>query len=231
MNQNPDTTGQEMPAPKPAAKTDVLENAARWLSAVFSPLLSATYGVMLAMWLSYLCYSPFRAKAIVVVMTFVATCVVPVIIIFVLSRVGVVKDPSLNTRSDRTVPYLLSALCYIGVGVYYRFVNAPEWLSMFVFGGGLALIILGIVNRYWKISAHAAGMGGLVAMLFFMMCSGNSVENMQWQFLSSVLLAGMVCTSRVVLHRHTLWQLGVGFVVGFVCVFLPAWFFPGDVLP
>ena len=128
-----------------------------------------------------------------------------------------VKDPSLNTRGDRTVPYLLSALCYIGAGVYYRFVNAPEWLSMFVFGGGLALIILGIVNRYWKISAHAAGMGGLVAMLFFMMCSGNSVENMQWQFLASVLLAGMVCTSRVAarsgIHRGIRLRVPSGMVL------------------
>jgi len=214
-------TAPEAPREKNA---DMIESASRWMSAVFSPLLSATYGVVLAMWLSYLCYSPFRAKAIVVVMTFVATCVIPVIIIFLLSRTGVVKDPSLNNRSDRTVPYLLSSLCYFGVGIYYHFINAPQWLSMFVAGGGVALIILGIVNRHWKISAHAAGMGGLVAMLFFLICSGNSVEGMQWQFLVSVLLAGLVCTSRVVLQRHTLWQLAAGFLTGLVCVFLPAWF-------
>lgn len=208
-----------------------ITSAARFLSALFSPLLMGTYGILLAMWLSFLCYSPFQAKAIVTAVTFVATCIVPVIFIFVLDRLGVVKDPSLNNREDRTLPYILTTVCYIGTGIYYRFVNAPVWLSMFLFGGALALIVLTIVNRFWKISGHATGMGGIVAMLYFLLCSGNSPLSMQWEFMAGIVLAGCVCTSRLILQRHTLLQVAAGFLNGFVCVFLPAWFCQGVALP
>lgn len=204
---------------------------ARLLSALFSPLLMGTYGILLAMWLSYLCYSPFKAKAIVVAVTFTATCIIPIIAIFLLDKAGVVKDPSLNDRRDRTAPYLLTTMCYIGVGIYYHFVNAPIWLSLFMFGGAVALLILTMVNRAWKISGHATGMGGIVALLFFLMCSGYSPGDIQWEFILGIALAGMVCTSRLILQRHTLMQVGAGFLNGFVCVFFPAWFLSGASLP
>lgn len=204
---------------------------ARFLSAICSPLLMGTYGITLAIWISYLCYSSDKAKAVVIAVTFVATCIIPIIGIFLLNKVGVVKDPTLNDRSDRTVPYVLTALCYVGTAVYYRFVNAPVWLSMFAIGGAVALVILTMVNRRWKISGHATGMGGIVAMLFFLMCSGNSPVDMQWEFITGVILAGLVCTSRLILERHTLMQVGAGFLNGFLCTFLPTWFFSGAQLP
>lgn len=204
---------------------------ARFLSAICSPLLMGTYGITLAIWLSYLCYSSDKAKAAVIAVTFVATCIIPIIGIFLLNKVGVVKDPTLNDRSDRTVPYVITAICYVGSAVYYRFVNAPVWLSMFAIGGAVALMILTLVNRKWKISGHATGMGGIVAMLFFLMCSGNSPVDMQWEFITGVILAGLVCTSRLILERHTLLQVGAGFLNGFLCTFLPTWFFSGAQLP
>lgn len=204
---------------------------ARFFSFLFSPLLMGTYGILLSMWLSYLCYSTPKAKAIVIAVTFVATCIIPVIAIFSLNKAGIVKDPSLNDRADRTLLYIITTLCYIAVGVYYHSVSAPVWLSMFVFGGALALIILTIVNRRWKISGHATGMGGVVAMLFFIMCSGNSPLDMQWEFMAGVVIAGIVCSSRLILGRHTLMQVAAGFANGFICVFLPAWFLCGAKLP
>lgn len=204
---------------------------ARFFSALFSPLLMETYGILVAMWLSYLCYSPMKAKAIVAAVTFVATCVIPVILIFLLNKGGVIKDPSLNDSKDRTAPYLLTTVCYIGVGIYYHFVNAPVWLSLFMFGGALALLLITLINHKWKISGHATGMGGLVSLLYFLMCSGVCPENIQWEFIVGVILAGAVCSSRLILQRHTLLQVGAGFLCGFVCTFLPTWFLSGASLP
>lgn len=210
---------------------NIIVIAARFFSMVFSPLLMGTYGILLSIWLSYLCYSSPKAKAIVMAVTFVATCIIPIIAIFALSKAGAVRDTSLNERNDRTLPYIITTLCYIAVGIYYHFVSAPVWLSLFMLGGGIALVILTVVNRWWKISGHATGMGGLVAMLFFMMCSGNSPLDMQLEFILGVLVAGLVCSSRLILERHTLMQVGAGFANGFLCVFLPAWFLAGAQLP
>lgn len=208
-----------------------INTIARTLSALFSPLLMGTYGIILAMVLSYLSYSPMRAKLIVVAVTFVVTCAIPVIAIFLLNKLGVVKNPTLSDRTDRTAPYIIATICYLAVAIYYHFVKAPVWLSMFMLGGAIALVILTVVNRYWKISGHATAMGGIVAMMFFLMCSGSCPQNIQPEFIASVIIAGMVCTSRLILNCHTLMQVGAGFLNGFVCVFLPAWHFHGILIP
>ena len=172
-----------------------LSRAATVLSAIFSPLLMATYGVALAMVLSFLCFIPTATKLTVIFETLLATVAIPVIGIFVLYKVKVITDPKLNNRTDRTWPYIIATACFIGESAYLYMINAPTWLSLFLIGGAMALIVLTVVNRWWKISGHATGVGGLCAMIFYLMLSGNSIYNLEWCFLIAVLVAGAVCAS------------------------------------
>lgn len=197
-----------------------LKGAASALSIIFSPLLMATYGVALAMVLSFLCFIPTATKLTVILETFLATTAIPVIAIFLLSKLKVISDPKLNERTDRTWPYIIETACFIGLAVYLNHINAPAWLSLFLIGGAVALIVLTVVNRWWKISGHATGMGGLCALIFYLMLSGNSIYDLQWEFLAAVIVSGLVCTSRLVLQRHTLMQVTAGFVNGFLWVVL-----------
>lgn len=200
-----------------------LTGFSRFLSVIFSPMLTATYGVVLSMILSYLCFSPLKARVIVSLVTFAATCALPIIGIFILNRAGVVKEPGLNNREERTLPYLITTACYVGTAIYTRFVNAPTWLTMFILGGAISLVVLTIINRWWKISGHATGMGGITAVIFYLMFSGNSVVDLQPEFITAILLSGMVCTARLILKRHTLGQVAAGFLNGFICIFAAAW--------
>lgn len=197
-----------------------INGAASALSIIFSPLLMATYGVALAMVLSFLCFIPTATKLTVILETFLATTAIPVIAIFLLSKFKVVGDPKLNERKDRTWPYMIETACFIGLAIYLNHINAPAWLSLFLLGGAVALIVLTVVNRWWKISGHATGMGGLCALLFYLMLSGNSIYDLQWEFLVAVILSGLVCSSRLLLRRHTLMQVAAGFANGFLWVLL-----------
>lgn len=197
-----------------------INGAASVLSTIFSPLLMATYGVALAMILSFLCFIPTATKLTVILETFLATVAIPVIGIFILSRLKVISDPRLNDRGDRTWPYIIETACFLGLAVYLNHINAPAWLTLFLIGGAVALVVLTVVNRWWKISGHATGMGGLCALVFYLMLSGNSIYSLQWEFLLVILLSGLVCGSRVVLGRHTLLQVAAGFVNGAFWVLL-----------
>ena len=84
----------------------------------------------------------------------------------------------------------------------------------------MACVINIIVNRWWKISAHAAGMGGLVALMFRIIASHYALYNLNVWLSVMIIVAGMVMTSRVYLKRHTLWQVLAGFANGFICVYL-----------
>lgn len=206
-------------------------SAARALSIIFSPLLMATYGYLLATTFSYLCFNPLQTRLVVALLTLIATCVIPIIAIFILYKTGFIKDPGLNERTDRTIPYILTTVCFIGIAIYYHFVKAPAWLSMFVMGGAMALISTTIINRWWKISGHATGMGGITALMFYLMYTGNSVGNIQPEFMITVIIAGLVCTSRLILQRHTLMQIAAGFANGFMWVYGFAWFLRESPIP
>ena len=190
------------------------------LSVLFSPLLVPTYGVILAAFLTILRYLPVNLLCTAVGITFVITCLIPVSIIMALFRSGMVSDPGLNERKERYLPYGAVVLCYLGCGFFFFKASAPLWLPMFFAGAALATVINVAVNYWWKISAHAAAMGGLVALLFRIVASHYALYNMNLWLSAVIILAGAVMTARVYLGRHTLWQVLAGCANGFICVYL-----------
>lgn len=190
------------------------------LSAVFSPLLVPTYGMVLAAFLTILRMLPSNLLWTAIGITFVITCLVPVSAIVALYRSGMIKDPALNNRTERFIPYGVVVLCYLGCGFFFYKASAPFWLPMFFAGGALATVISTVVNCWWKISAHAAAMGGLVALVFRIVASHYALFNMNVWLSGVIIAAGLVMTARVYLSRHTLWQVLAGCANGFLCVYL-----------
>ena len=190
------------------------------LSAVFSPLLVPTYGMVLAAFLTILRMLPSNLLWTAIGITFVITCLVPVSAIVALYRSGVIKDPALNNRTERFIPYGVVVLCYLGCGFFFYKASAPFWLPMFFAGGALATVISTVVNCWWKISAHAAAMGGLVALVFRIVASHYALFNMNVWLSGVIIVAGLVMTARVYLSRHTLWQVLAGCANGFLCDYL-----------
>lgn len=190
------------------------------VSAVFSPLLVPTYGMVLAAFLTILRLLPSNLLWTAIGITFVITCLVPVSAIVALYRSGIVKDPGLNERTERFIPYGVVVLCYLGCSFFFYKASAPFWLPMFFAGAALATVISTVVNCWWKISAHAAAMGGLVALVFRIVASHYALFNMNIWLSGVIIAAGLVMTARVYLSRHTLWQVLTGCANGFICVYL-----------
>ena len=191
---------------------------ARFLSAAMSPLLMPTYGVFLVLWTSILCLLPTGTRVTVMVMGI--TCVLPVVFISVLHHLKLIGDKRLIDRRDRIIPYAFAVLCYVGATFYIDRVHSPMWFTMFMAGASLACLVDFVVSLWWKISAHATGIGGLVALLYQLHVQGLSAFDMFWLLCFTILLAGALGTSRLILKRHTLPQVLAGFACGYVCVTL-----------
>ena len=189
------------------------------VSTVFSPLLVTTYGVILAMSLTFLAVLPATTRLLTVGMLFFMSAVIPAVSIMVMKRLGMVSDHSLSERSERTPAYLISAVCYIAAAIYLMKVHSPDWLWLFVAGGLLSLVINVVITRWWKISAHMTAMGGLVALLFRFQLSYIAIYDMQWWIIGAIVLTGIVGSARIYRERHDLWQVLAGTACGFVCVF------------
>lgn len=192
------------------------------ISALFSPIIVPTYAVMLALWCSRLMFLPLNVRWHVTLLVFCITAVVPLAAILGLNKLGVVSDPGLNKRTERTLPYVITGLAYVACTIYLLRANAPGWLWLFMAGTTLATIISAVVNRWWKISAHMAAMGGLIAMMFRVLDIGMAAPAVPFMLFTIliVIAAGAVGTARIYLDRHTLLQVMAGTANGFLCVFL-----------
>ena len=131
------------------------------ISFIFNPLLMPTYGMIIAFWLSTLQILLTTDKITVIAAVALMTCVVPLVLFVLMRRFKILTDVHLNVQKERFIPYTITVVCYVVCALYLFNINAPTWMWMFMFGGASAAFISLVVNFFWKISAHMAGIGGL----------------------------------------------------------------------
>lgn len=199
---------------------DILTKISRVVSAVFHPLLMPAYGMAMALQYTELCELPFCTKLMATMIVLVLTGLIPMMIISVMSRLKIIKNISLNDRGDRGLPYTASLVLYIATICYLYLVQAPWFIISFMCGGSLALLIVLIINRWWKISAHATAIGGMLALTLLLISHMPDDGNRLWLLIAVLMVSGMVGTARLILRRHTPAQIYAGYVNGLICVIL-----------
>ena len=197
-----------------------ITKCANILSWLLVPLLMPVYGILLIFNLSILSLSPFGAKLIVTLTVFAVNFIFPLIMIFLLKKLRLIDDIGLNGRKERFIPYTISIVCLGGTAWLLWDKGLPVWVTMFYAGGALAALINMIINFRWKISAHAAGIAGIVAMLIQITKEGFPMPGMPYWIAGTIVLAGLLGSARVWLGRHTLLQVLAGSAVGFICVWV-----------
>lgn len=195
------------------------------LSNVLSPLLMPTYGVFIVLWVSVLCLLPYGVRVSVLLMCMGITCILPLIFLSVLRHFKLIKSLHVNLREQRLFPYLFAALCCLVAAFYLYYRHSPQWFAMFMVGSAVTVLVLALINLRWKISAHTAGIGGVVALIYQIHVQGLSAFDLLWILCFFIILAGLLGSSRMILRRHDLWQVLAGAVVGFLCVSLTMMFF------
>ncbi len=193
---------------------------AQLVSDILSPILVPTYATALAMWVTPLRSVPEGTRWLVVAMVFIITGLIPLISIGVMQKIGLVSDRAVSHRNQRYIPMSVAAVCYISASLFIGSIGAPMWMKMFFFGAAAATVIGLVITAKWKISAHTTSMGGLAGMMFWFAVSGLADVNVMIMLSSGIILAGLMCTARLLLKRHTFGQVMAGLLLGFVCCFV-----------
>ena len=68
----------------------------------------------------------------------------------------------------------------------------------------------------WKISMHGAGMGAIIGFVFALMYYNLTLGEPLWLLIVAVLVAGLVGSARIILNKHTIWQVVAGTTVAAV---------------
>ena len=212
---------------------------ASFFSFVFHPLFILTYMVLVLLWTNPFSFG-WRHVAeadtllIIVVMTSIT---LPAIAILLMKMLGWVEGFRLETRHERIGPYIASGIMYLTLYLHISKAETfPVSLRVVTLGSLIALWACFFINNFIKVSLHAAGMGGLVAMVALTKITFgysqaqigipggiNLVMPLDYILYAVILVAGMVCTSRMILKAHNLKEVYLGFGVGFASI-LAAYF-------
>lgn len=192
---------------------------AQLVSDILSPILVPSYATALAMWVTPLRSVPEGTRWLVIAMVFVITGLIPLIAIAIMIKLGLVSDRAVSQRNQRYIPMTVAAVCYVGASMFIGSIGAPMWMRMFFIGAAAATFVDLIITLKWKISAHTTSMGGLVGMMFWFAVSGLADVNVMIMLSLGIILAGLMCTARLLLKRHTLGQVLAGLLLGFAFCF------------
>lgn len=206
--------------PESGPESKIADAIAHTLSWALVPLLMPLYGTLMIFSLSLLSFTATSTKWTVSLVIAGITIAVPMLLVVVLKRLGIVHDIGLNDRKERAIPYLITILTMAGAGWFMLTKHAPEWVGMFYMGGAAAAVVCLIVNFWWKISAHAAGISGIVALLVRISSEGVPHPGLIPWLVVWIMLAGLMGGARVWLGRHTVWQVLAGFATGYTAVIL-----------
>lgn len=197
--------------------------AVTWLCRIVSwvmvPFFMPVYGLLLAFSLSVLKYVGTGAKWSFALIVAAINIALPSVIVLLLKWLGLVQDYGLNGRKERFIPYIVTILCFLGTAWFVSSRGAPSWLTMFYVGGAVAGAVDLLVNFSWKISAHAAGAAGVIALLIRIMRDGYPQPGILTWLIIAIFMTGLVASARLWLGRHTLGQVLAGATVGFCSVF------------
>ncbi|KAB1063181.1 hypothetical protein [Salibacter halophilus] len=197
------------------------QKIAKFISVLFHPLIMPTYGVLLLFNFvdAYFVYTINEtARTFILSIVFLNTFLLPVGLILYLLRTKRITDIQVTNREERWLPIILTTLFY--VTTYYLLDEfGMNRIVMLMLGAGILSIIAAFfINLVWKISMHMVGLGGL-AGVFYGMAQMLNVP-VVLVLLALILIGGIVGYARLVLKQHTLNQLLVGAVLGFVVSYL-----------
>lgn len=191
---------------------------AKFISYVFHPLFIPTYIFLFLMQqvpYEFAGISPWQLKMRLFGL-FWLTAFFPAFAVFLLWRLKFSESIFLRTKKERIIPFVITMFFYWWM--YYlsrNFADQPAVLKFFFMGIFIATSLGLVINNFIKISLHAmAAGGGAMAMILF-----SYYYQVPFGFFISLslILTGLICTSRLLVSDHTNAEIYYGLLVGAGC--------------
>lgn len=184
----------------------------RGVSVVFSPGMIPFAAFLMLFTCSYLRIMPVQYRLIVLGMVFVFTLLLPVFCMYLYRKIYKLSVEEASQCRHRIIPFLLVIASYASCLLLMLGMNMPWYLTAIVLAGIWLLTVCTIINMWWRISVHMAGIGAVVGGLAsFAMLFGY---NPMWWLCIFILIAGLLGTARMTLQGHSFAEVAAGFVLG-----------------
>lgn len=218
----PYASSKAAPAPHPSP---VVRGFAHFFSILFHPLLISAYVMAFLIYLHPAAFEGVdrHTANLRMLSVLLFTLFFPALSLFLAWRLRLVKSLSLENRNDRLVGFIVTMFFYFWTSYVFRNLpDTPAPAAHFLLGTFLAICAAWLCTIFYKVSLHAVAMGGLIA--FALLFSHVDDFTTGVYIAVPVLVAGLVCSSRLIMGAHNRFEMISGFMIGFLAQAL-AWIF------
>ena len=141
-----------------------------------------------------------------------STIVLPLVSIFWLIQKGRVSSLEMSNHKERSLP-LFKTVIWMSFG-YYLLQNLLFYtpiLKAELLGAILIILLAAIISKFWKISLHLLGIGGVVGVFIALQIMHG---DFLYLLLLFILLSGLLGVARIKQKAHNYAQVYAGFLVG-----------------
>jgi len=150
----------------------------------------------------------------------ICTIMLPVLCMLFLIKFDVISSLEMTKRQERPIPLLLTGgFLILSLKLTEKLLIFTPVLKKELVGAIIIILLASIISKFWKISLHMLGVGGLIGVLVSLQYLYGGLSSMIIYFM---LIAGITAMARIYLKAHNHSQIYVGFIVGFIieCVII-----------
>ena len=150
----------------------------------------------------------------------ICTIMLPALCMLFLIKFDVISSLEMTKNQERPFPLLLTGgFLILSLKLTEKLLAFTPVLKKELVGAIIIILLASIISKFWKISLHMLGVGGLIGVLVSLQYLYGGLSSMIIYFM---LIAGITAMARIYLKAHNHSQIYVGFIVGFIieCVII-----------
>ena len=187
---------------------------ARAVSLIFNPLFLPIYGLLIVLFAPTLFwYLPFKVKEILFFIYLINNLLIPVSLIPFFRYRHIISSIVIENRRERVIPLITVSFLYSVTSFIMFRLQIPVFLKAYSYALTILAVTLLVINLKWKISLHSAGAGALTALVLVLSLKMSS--GLPFLMIFSILISGIILSSRLRLNTHGPSEVYTGFITGF----------------
>lgn len=194
-----------------------LKLPARIISIIFHPIFVTFGTAMLLYWLQKPEYISIQNKyPFFIGFLLLNLVVLPLVSTLLMKALGFIGSITMKNPRDRIIPLIATMIFYFWAYNVAKNTNpeAPFYMRVYLLGSFWGIIMIFLINIFFKISMHTTAIASTVGILLLMILQLKT--DILWIIVASIILAGIIGTSRLILKEHLPFELILGYITGFL---------------
>lgn len=185
------------------------------ISTILHPIVLPTIGLLLYLLLIDVNINR-QQQLIIFSIIFVATYIIPLLLLLFLKGFGVITSFQLSTIKERKIPLFLMTALFFSLGKMFMALPLVRELGLLFYGTTISLILVYFLFLFKiKSSLHILSLASTIS--FFLLIDLFNHRIVLFSLISVLfVLTGILAKARLDLKAHTAQEVYIGFCIGFL---------------